>query len=114
MYLKVIEPWNQLTAKQRSKFKGLITQNIFLLNDLFRLAVLSAMRKHHARLATYGWKSTDTAAKQLITTARAHDLKIQSLVELTKFLRPETNAQRDRIIGGNRPTVVDQLRSTGR
>lgn len=84
------------------------------MHDLFRFAVLPAVREHHAWLATYGGKSTDAAAKQLIATARAHDLKVQRLVELTEFLWPETNAQRDSLIGGNNPAVVDELRGTGR
>lgn len=75
-----------LTTKQWSKFKGLVTQHVFLVHDLFRFAVLPAVREHHARLATNGGKSTHAAAKQLIATARAHDLKVQRLIELTKFL----------------------------
>ena len=75
-----------LTTEQRSKFKGLITQHVLLVHNLFRFAVLPAMWEHHARFATNGGKSTDAAAKQLIATARTHDLKIQSLIELTKFL----------------------------
>lgn len=103
-----------LTTKQRSKFKGLVTQHVLLVHDLFRFAVLPAVREHHARLATNGGKSTHAAAKQLIATARTHDLKVQRLIELTKFLWPETNTQRDRVIGGNNPAMIDKLRGTGR
>ena len=103
----------KLTTKQWSKFKGLVTQHVLLVHDLFRFAVLPAMREHHARLATNGGKSTHAAAKQLIATPRTHDLKVQRLIELTKFLWPETNTQCDRVIGGNDPAVIDELRGTG-
>lgn len=75
-----------LTTEQRSKFKGLVTQHVLLVHDLFRFAVLPAVREYHARLATYSGKSTHAAAKQLIAAARTHDLKVQRLIELTKFL----------------------------
>ena len=75
-----------LTTKKRSKFKGLVTQYVLLVYNLFRSAVLSAVREHHARFATNGGKSTHAAAKELIATTRAHDLKVQRLVKLTKFL----------------------------
>ena len=103
----------KLTTKQWSKFKGLVTQHVLLVHDFFRFAVLPAMREHHARLATDGGKSTHAAAKQLIATPRTHDLKVQCLIELTKFLWPETNTQCDRVIGGNDPAVIDEPRGTG-
>ena len=71
------------------------------------------MWKYHTWLAAYGGKRAHAAAKQLIATARSHDLKIQSLVKLAQLLGPETDAQRHGIIGGNHPAMIDQLRSTG-
>ena len=103
----------RLTTKQRTKLKSLTTQNVFLMHDLFRFAVLPAVREHHTRLATDGGKSADAAAKQLITTARPHDLKVQCLVKLAQLLGPKTNAQPHCIIGRNDPAVADELRGAG-
>ena len=72
------------------------------------------MWKHHTWLTAYGGKRAHAAAKQLIAPARSHDLKVQSLVKLAQLLGPETDAQRHRIIGGNHPAMIDQLRGTGR
>ena len=72
------------------------------------------MWKHYTWLTAYGGKRAHAAAKQLIAPARSHDFKVQSLVKLAQLLRPETDAQRHRIIGRNHPAMIDQLRSTGR
>lgn len=72
------------------------------------------MREYHTRLATYGGKSTDTSAKQLITTPCAHDLEIKSLIKLAKLFRSKANTQCYSVIGGNYPAMVDKQRSTGR
>lgn len=72
------------------------------------------MWKHHTWFTAYGGKRAHAAAKQLIATARSHDLKVQGLVKLAQLLGPETDAQRHRTIGGNLPAMIDQLRSTGR